>query len=299
MLNSTIRQPDRYVVIGNPIAHSMSPAIHSDFAAQLDLPLQYERVLAPLTGFNQTVAALKAAGVKGANVTVPFKLDAFAIACGPGNALTSAAQFAMAVNTLKFQPDGTVLGDNTDGGGLCRDLARQLNVLGLRMDQCQVLMIGAGGAASGCVAAFQEAGIQHLSVLNRTAIKARELAQRAEALDLPAAGGSLDTPPSHFDIPGAPVIVVNASSSSLNGDVPTIHADWFERAVLVYDMMYSADPTPFLRSIKNPELPCSDGLGMLVFQAQLAFEVWTGQSPNALDTLTKVRRIILAKSKQQ
>lgn len=290
---------DRYVVIGNPIAHSMSPAIHSDFAAQLGIPIQYERLLAPVNGFRQTVAAVQAAGVKGANVTVPFKLDAFAIVSGPANGLTNAAQFAQAVNTLKFQPDGSVLGDNTDGGGLCRDLARQLKVLGLRMDQCQVLMIGAGGAASGCVAAFQEAGVQHLTVLNRTAAKALELAIRAEAIDLPAAGGGLETPPSHFDIPGAPVIVVNASSSSLKGDVPAIHADWYERAVLVYDMMYSAEPTAFMRSINNPEVPCSDGLGMLVFQAQLAFEVWTGQSPDALQTLAKVRQIILAKSKQQ
>lgn len=286
---------DRYVVIGNPIAHSMSPAIHTDFAAQLGLPLQYQRVLAPLDGFTQTVAALKAAGVKGANVTVPFKLEAFAIAaeCSP------AAQFAQAANTLKFNADGTVLADNTDGGGLCRDLARQLKTLGLRMDQCQVLMIGAGGAASGCVAAFQDSGIQHLTVLNRTVAKARELAERAEAIDLPAAGGGLDTPPSHFDIPGAPVIIVNASSSSLKGDVPVLHLDWYERAVLVYDMMYAAEPTPFMQSINNPELPCSDGLGMLVFQAQLAFEAWTGQSPNALATLTKVRQVLLNKVKQQ
>lgn len=286
---------DRYVVIGNPIAHSMSPAIHSDFAAQLGLSLQYQRVLAPLNGFTQTVAALKAAGVKGANVTVPFKLEAFALAteCSP------AAQFAQAANTLKFNADGTVLADNTDGGGLCRDLARQLKTLGLRMDQCQVLMIGAGGAASGCVAAFQDSGIQHLTVINRTVGKARELAERAEAIDLPAAGGGLDTPPSHFEIPGAPVIIVNASSSSLKGDVPALHPDWYERAVLVYDMMYAAEPTPFMQSINNPELPCSDGLGMLVFQAQLAFEVWTGRSPNALATLNKVRQMLLNKTKQQ
>jgi shikimate dehydrogenase len=149
------------------------------------------------------------------------------------------------------------------------------------------------------VAAFQHAGVQHLTVLNRTAPKARALAERAEAIDLPAAGGGLDTPPSHFDVPGAPVIVVNASSSSLKGDVPAIHPDWFERAVLVYDMMYAAQPTPFMRSVRKVETPCSDGLGMLVFQAQLAFEVWTGQSPNALETLIKVRQMLLAKSKQQ
>lgn len=293
-MSASISPVARYVVIGNPIAHSMSPAIHADFAAQLGLPLQYERVLAPLDGFSQTVAALKAAGVKGANVTVPFKLEA----CMLADTLSPAAQFAQAANTLKFSPDGTVLADNTDGGGLCRDLDRQLRTLGLRLDQCQILMVGAGGAASGCVAAFQHAGVQHLTVLNRTATKARELAERAEAIDLPAAGGGLDTPPSHFDIPGAPVVVVNASSSSLKGDVPVLHPDWFERAVLVYDMMYAAQPTPFMRSIRNVDTPCSDGLGMLVFQAQLAFEVWTGQSPNALETLINVRQLLLAKSPQ-
>ena len=109
---------ERYVVIGNPIAHSMSPAIHADFAAQLEMPLQYARVLAPLGGFKQTVSALKAAGVRGANVTVPFKLDAFGLA----DVLSPAAQFAQAANTLIFQTDGSVHADNTDGGGLCRDL---------------------------------------------------------------------------------------------------------------------------------------------------------------------------------
>ncbi|KYP11412.1 MAG: hypothetical protein A0129_07605 [Limnobacter sp. CACIAM 66H1] len=298
-MNASIRQANRYVVIGNPISHSMSPFIHSDFAAQLGLTLQYERLLAPVDGFSQTVAALHAAGVKGANVTVPFKLDAFALTGNPPNSLTPSAEFAQAVNTLKFNADGTVHGDNTDGGGLCRDLNRQLNTLGLHLEQCQVLMIGAGGAASGCVAAFQQAGVQHLTVLNRTADKARQLAQRAEAIDLPAAGGGLDTPPAHFDLPGAPVVIVNASSSSLKGDVPALHPDWYARAVLVYDMMYAAEPTAFIRSISALGLPCSDGLGMLVFQAQLAFEVWTGQSPNALETLTKVRQALLAKAKQQ
>ncbi|BET25051.1 shikimate dehydrogenase [Limnobacter thiooxidans] len=286
---------ERYVVIGNPIAHSMSPAIHTDFAAQLEMPLQYARVLAPLGGFKQTVRALKAAGVQGANVTVPFKLDAFGLA----DVLSPAAQFAQAANTLIFQADGSIHADNTDGGGLCRDLSRQLKTLGLQLEQCQVLMIGAGGAASGCVAAFHAAGVHHLTVLNRTVGKARELAERAEAIDLPAAGGSLDTPPSHFEIPGAPVVIVNASSSSLNGDVPLIHPAWFERAVLVYDMMYAAQPTPFMQALESTGLPCSDGLGMLVFQAQLAFEVWTGQSPNALETLTKVRQLVLAKAAVQ
>lgn len=293
-MNSPSQVMARYVVLGNPIAHSMSPAIHADFAEQTGLDLQYQRLLAPLNGFAQTVAALRAAGVQGANVTVPFKLEAYALS----GSLSPTAQFAQAVNTLKFMPDGGVFGDNTDGGGLCRDLDRQLQAIGLSLSKCQVMMIGAGGAAAGCVAAFQQAGVAHLTVLNRTPSKARDLATRAEALDLPAAGGALDTPPSHFDLPGAPVVVVNASSSSLGGDVPDIHPDWYARTVLAYDMMYAAHPTPFLRAVEGFDFVCSDGLGMLVFQAQLAFELWTGRSPDALVTLEKVRKALVAKAAQ-
>lgn len=294
-MTSHTLSPSRYVVIGNPIAHSMSPVIHADFAQQVGLPVQYNRVLAPLHGFEQTVKALKAAGVEGANVTVPFKLEAFKLA----DELSPAAEFAEAANTLTFDSDGRTLADNTDGGGLCRDLARQLETLGLSLPLCQVLMIGAGGAASGCVAAFQQAGVQHLTVLNRTAAKARALASRAEAIDLPAGGGGLDMPPSDFDSPGAPVIVVNASSSSLKGEVPAFHQDWLDRAVLIYDMMYSASTTPFIEAFEQTGVACSDGLGMLVFQAQLAFEKWTGHTPDALQTLVKVRQSLLAKDKKQ
>ncbi len=282
---------NRYVVIGHPIAHSMSPFIHQHFAKQLGLPMQYERLLAPLDGFARSVAALKAAGVQGANVTVPFKFEAFQLA----HTHSDSATFAQAANTLKFFPNGQVVADNTDGGGLCRDLDRQLKAMNLSLSACQVLMIGAGGAASGCVAAFQAHGVQHLTVLNRTSAKARALADRAEAIDLPAAGGALDSPPSQFDVPGAPVVIVNASASSLGGQVPDIHPDWYARAVLAYDMMYSPEPTAFMNHAQGvvAGLPCSDGLGMLVFQAQLAFEWWTGQSPDALATLQAVRQHLL------
>ncbi len=271
----------------------MSPFIHQHFAQQLGLPIQYERLLAPLNGFAGTVAALKAAGVQGANVTVPFKFEAFGLATGHSDSAT----FAQAANTLKILPDGQIFADNTDGGGLCRDLDRQLKAMNLSLASCQVLMIGAGGAASGCVAAFQAHGVQHLTVLNRTSAKARALADKAEAIDLPAAGGALDSPPSQFDVPGAPVVIVNASSSSLGGQVPSIHPDWYSRAVLAYDMMYGVEPTVFMNQAQamTSGLRCSDGLGMLIFQAQLAFEVWTGQSPDALATLQAVRQHLLNK----
>lgn len=284
---------DRYVVVGHPIAHSMSPFIHADFAAQLGLALQYEKLFSPLNGFAQTVTALQAAGVKGANVTVPFKLEAFALA----NAFSQAAQFAQAANTLIFLPNGQIKADNTDGQGLCMDLNRQLQKLDLNLAQCQIVMIGAGGAAQGCLPAFHAEGVRHVMLLNRTVSKAHALAIQAKSLGLAVAGAGLDSLPIHVEDHTVPVVVVNASSSSLKGDVPRLHPAWYDRAVLVYDMMYSATPTPFMESVKTlnkVDLACSDGLGMLVFQAQLAFETWTGQKPNGLQTLHRVRQVLSA-----
>lgn len=278
--------PRRFVVIGNPIAHSKSPRIHRDFAQQLGLQIQYEKLLAPLDGFSNTVQALQAAGVSGANVTVPFKHQAFALA----DERSSAAQFAQAANTLVFRPQG-VFADNTDGGGLCRDLNRLLAQQGLTLNQTQVLMLGAGGAASGCIAAFKQHGVQHLTILNRTEAKAQGLAQRAHAFGLPSQAGGLQAQPNSHT-PAVPVVIVNASASSLNAEVPALHPAWYERAVLVYDMMYAAKDTPFVAHAKfrnNPNLQTSDGLGMLVFQAELAFEIWTGQTPDGLSTLQRLR----------
>lgn len=276
----------RFVVLGNPVAHSKSPVIHRDFAAQLGLHIQYEKLLAPLEGFEQTVRALQASGVKGVNVTVPFKQQAFALATTP----SPAARFAQAANTLTFKAEG-IEADNTDGGGLCRDLNRLLQAHGLSLSNCDVLLLGAGGAASACIAAFKAQGVQHLTILNRTASKAVELAQRACDHGLPAIGGGLDAKPL---TPGGsnPLVLVNASASSLKGDVPAIAPEWYDNAVLAYDMMYAAHDTPFVQFVKSlakPRLMTSDGLGMLVFQAELAFEIWTGQRPDGLQTLQRMR----------
>jgi shikimate dehydrogenase len=278
--------PRRFVVIGNPIAHSKSPSIHRDFAQQLGLCIQYEKLLAPLDGFANTVAALQAAGVSGANVTVPFKQQAFALA----HERSSAAAFAQAANTLVFRPQG-LLADNTDGGGLCRDLNRLLAQQGLTLSKTHVLMLGAGGAASGCIAAFKENGVQHLTILNRTEAKAQALAQRAQQFGLACDAGGLQAQPNGLT-PEQPLVIVNASASSLNAEVPALHPVWYEHAVLAYDMMYAAADTPFVahaKSLHKASLQTSDGLGMLVFQAELAFETWTGQRPDGLSTLQRLR----------
>src|SRR5688572_16056146 len=133
--------PDRYAVIGHPIEHSKSPIIHAAFAKDTGQNLQYERVLAPLDGFAQTVKTLQQKGYKGANVTVPFKFEAFQLA----DRLTERAHDAGAVNTLLFSTAG-IVGDNTDGAGLVRDIEQNLHI---EITGKRVLLIGAGGAAEG------------------------------------------------------------------------------------------------------------------------------------------------------
>lgn len=288
---------DRYVVIGNPIAHSKSPMIHADFARQLGVDLQYCKLLSPLDGFEQTIRMLAAAGVKGANVTVPFKQEAYRLALKP----SAAVQFAQAANTLKFTSDG-IEADNTDGIGLCTDLNRLLQQhvqqQGLHLKGSTIVMIGAGGAASGCVSAFKDAGVDQLLILNRTVDKALQLAAKAQSIGLKAQGLSLDSNPSAMtDLHTDSLIVVNASSSSLTGQAAPVSEAWFETCCLAYDMMYGQDQTPFMRQAvqHNPSVPVADGLGMLVFQAAAAFEFWTGLQPHAADTLERMRHTMQIK----
>jgi shikimate dehydrogenase len=282
---------DRYVVIGNPIAHSKSPMIHADFARQLGVDLQYCRLFSPLDGFEQTVKMLSAAGVKGANVTVPFKQEAWRLANKP----SAAVEFAQAANTLRFSPDG-LEAENTDGIGLCTDLNRQLQHQGKHLKGSTVVMLGAGGAASGCVSAFKDFGVASLLVLNRTVDKAIDLANRAEAIGLKAQGLSLNSA-SHVTKGDSPFVLVNASSSSLAGQTAPISEDWFKSACLTYDMMYGQEPTPFMKQAlqAKPESIVCDGLGMLVFQAAAAFEFWTGLKPHAADTLERMRHTLQIK----
>lgn len=277
---------DRYVVLGNPISHSLSPRIHSLFAEQTGVKLQYERLLVPMGGFETTYAMLRAVGVKGANVTVPFKQEAARLA----DEVSPAVEFAGAANTLSFGPTG-VKADNTDGRGLCIDLERLLNENGLELAGSEIVMIGAGGAASGCVEAFKQAGVAHLTVLNRTAEKAKVLAEKAESIGLPALGLSLDAEVKEQLASARTKVLVNASSSSLGGALPACNQGWFAWADLALDMMYGAKPTAFMMAVSDlrPVAMVADGLGMLVNQASVSFEIWTGHQPDRMATLETVR----------
>ena len=260
---------DFYAVIGNPIEHSKSPVIHHAFAQLTHQDIQYERVLAPLDGFAHTVHGLIAQGFKGANVTVPFKLEAFAMA----NRLTERAQDAGAVNTLIFDAQG-IIGDNTDGIGLVRDITKNI---GVSFSGKRVLLIGAGGASEGVLHPILAAQPELLIITNRTLDKALNMVKRVEArgelLYVSVSAYAFD------DLHGQQFdIVINATSAGLSDSQLPLPSGIFASNALAYDMMYGRI-TPFMTFAKQQGAIVFDGLGMLIEQAAEAFFVWRGVHP--------------------
>jgi shikimate dehydrogenase len=267
---------DLYAVIGNPIAQSKSPQIHAAFARQLGQALRYERILAPRDGFAAAVAAFRGDGGRGLNVTVPFKLEAFALA----SRRTERAEQAGAVNTLAF--DGaSALGDNTDGAGLVRDIEHRL---GIALSGKRILLMGAGGAARGVVLPLLRQHPASLAIANRTVDKALALARRFGELGPVEGGGYARLAGRQFDI------AINATSASLAGEVPALPADVFAPGSLAYDMVYGDEPTPFLvRAQAEGASRTADGLGMLVAQAAESFLLWRGAAPDVEPVIAMLR----------
>ncbi len=267
--------PDSYAVFGNPIAHSKSPLIHAEFARQTGQDLVYSALLAPLDGFAEAVRAFRAAGGRGANVTVPFKEQAFALA----NRRSARAEMAGAVNTFRFE-NGDVFGDNTDGAGLARDLTRNL---GLDLKDRRILLMGAGGAARGVVLPLLEHAPASLFIANRTPDKAAALAGGFAAGRMLAGGG-------YDDLSGRFDVVINATAASLAGDLPPLPDDVFAEGALAYDMMYGKD-TPFLAFARARGARTADGLGMLVEQAAEAFFLWRGVMPDTAPVIRMLKAL--------
>jgi len=264
---------DHYAVLGNPIAHSKSPHIHALFAQQTGQDMDYQALCLSLDGFAAGIHALYEQGFLGMNVTVPFKFEAFS-AC---ESLSERAMLAQAVNTL-IRTDTGWRGDNTDGAGLVADLRRLMGDLAGK----RVLMLGAGGAASGVVKPLLDAKIDQLTIANRTASKAMALAERARHLRINGCGYDV-VPDQPYDI------IINATAASLAGDLPPLKAGWFDQNTLAYDMMYGKAPTVFLQQAqKDGAGQIADGLGMLVEQAAEAFFLWRGVRPNTQLVLTKL-----------
>lgn len=270
---------DTYCVMGNPVEHSRSPWIHSRFAALTGQNLQYTRQLVPLDGFAQAVRTFAQAGGRGCNVTVPFKLEAAQCA----TTRSERVQLAAAANTLVFQ-DGAIHADNTDGLGLVADIQRNA---GVPLAGCDVLLVGAGGAAAGVLGPLLHEAPRSVAVVNRTAARAQALVQahtplatlqKTEllALDMQALERDFD-------------IIINATASSLAGAGVPVPARVLRPGSLAYDMMYGAAAQPFLDWATRHDAQPRDGLGMLVEQAAEAFALWRGVRPPSAQVLAELR----------
>lgn len=267
---------DRYAVIGNPVQHSKSPLIHNAFAAAAGQDLVYATIEAPVDGFARAVHAFRRGGGRGLNVTTPFKLDAFDIA----TERRPRAELAGAVNALKFE-GGRIVAENFDGVGLVNDIRRNL---GVALAGTRLLMLGAGGAARGALLPFIAQQPASIVVANRTAERARALAQDVAAYGNVIGCGYEAVGDRAFDV------VINATSASLRNELPAVAPRVFDGAALAYELAYGKGLTPFLRMARDAGAAhVADGVGMLVEQAAEAFEWWRGIRPDTrplIETLT-------------
>lgn len=273
---------DQYCVMGNPVAHSRSPWIHRRFAELTGQPLAYEHQTVALDGFAQALTAAQAQGLKGCNVTVPFKLQAFELA----TISSERAKLALACNTLLFTADG-VRGYNTDGVGLLRDIT--LNA-GVSLAGRRVLLLGAGGAAAGVLGPLLAEKPAQLVVSNRTLSRAEELVARHQPL-AKLHHCELSAQPQEA-ITGVFDLVINGTASSLTGGGVPAPNGVMAPGALAYDMMYGPAAQPFLAWARSQGATARDGLGMLVEQAAAAFEIWRGVRPPSARVLTELQSLL-------
>lgn len=265
---------DRYAVVGNPIAHSKSPMIHEAFAQQTGQVMTYERILAPIDGFDDTVSALIAEGYKGLNVTVPFKFEAYKIC----DSLSARAKSSGAgvVNTL-ININGKIHGDNTDGVGLRRDIEHNL---GFSIENKNILILGAGGAAHGVLNSL--VGAKQMTIANRNLDKALQLVMSISN----ASACSFESLERPYDL------IINATSAGLTDSALPISDAIFSKNTLAYDMMYGRE-TPFMAQARRHGAQVADGLGMLVEQAAEAFYLWRGVHPDTKPVMDKIRALAI------
>lgn len=260
--------PERYAVIGNPIEHSKSPLIHAAFAKQTGEQLNYDRILGDPVKFEQNVTDFFLHGGRGLNVTLPFKERAWRLA----DRLTEAAQVAGAVNTLMPMAEGSLLGANTDGIGLVRDLTQNHNC---QLNGCTILLLGAGGAARGVAGPLLEQAPEKLVIANRTPSKSQSLARLFHDHGNVIGIGLEDLAGLSFDL------IINSTSAGLDAEgIPAVPDGILAPGGWVYDLMYGDEPTAFVRWGRAQHADKSiDGVGMLVEQAAESFYLWRGVRP--------------------
>ncbi|HFB9774522.1 shikimate dehydrogenase [Neisseria gonorrhoeae] len=258
-----MRALPRYAVFGNPAAHSKSPQIHQQFALQEGVDIEYGRICADIGGFAQAVSTFFETGGCGANVTVPFKQEAFHLA----DEHSDRALAAGAVNTLVWLEDGRIRGDNTDGIGLANDITQVKNIA---IEGKTILLLGAGGAVRGVIPVLKEHRPARIVIANRTRAKAEELARLFGIEAVPMA-----------DVNGGFDIIINGTSGGLSGQLPAVSPKIFRDCRLAYDMVYGEAAKPFLDFARQSGAKkTADGLGMLVGQAAASYALWRGFKPD-------------------
>lgn len=269
---------DQYAVIGNPIAHSKSPYLHTAFARQCQQALSYRALLSPVDSFEATVRQFIDEGGRGASVTLPFKIEAYDLC----DEVTQRARAAAAVNTLRFE-DKKIWGDNTDGIGLVTDIVHNANIA---IKGKRILLLGAGGAARGVILPLSECEPEEFVIANRNGDKARRLVEQFEPF------GSWCTRLSCLEfseIRGQFDIIINATSASITGQLPAIPGSIYKPASLAYDLMYADQPTVFMQHAAQHDAQTRDGWGMLVEQAAEAFLAWRGVRPDTSSLLVRLK----------
>jgi shikimate dehydrogenase len=274
---------DRYAVFGHPITHSRSPEIHARFAAQTRQAMDYRAIDVPAETFASNLATFINEGGKGLNCTVPLKELAF-VAC---DHLTDRARLAGAVNTIRRETDGTLRGDNTDGAGLLRDLSTNL---GLALEGQRILILGAGGATRGIVGPILDARPDQIWIANRSLERAERLAQDFNEPKALKVSGFESLAGNTFDL------ILNATSASLQGDLPPLPEHLLAKEGSCYDLAYGKTPTPFVLWGRSQGARISaDGIGMLVEQAAEAFWIWRDLFPETqpvIESLAGGTRIV-------
>ena len=269
-----------FAVIGNPILHSLSPQIHATFAKDAGLHIDYEAVLSPLDQFKHTVQTLITKKLSGANVTLPFKKEAYQLA----SSHSDYARIAEAVNTLEFK-QGQIIGHNTDGIGLVRDLEQNLHA---NLEGMKILLVGAGGAAEGVIYSMLEKKPFQLTFTNRTIEKSNAIKNKMNeyAQSFNAHLNVIEIaklPYEYFDV------IINATSASLSDDDLNIDNKVFHEGSLAYDMIYGKE-TPFIKQAQSQNASISNGLGMLVEQAAEAFYIWHQIKPQTKSVIDLLRK---------
>ncbi|MCH9769843.1 MAG: shikimate dehydrogenase [Gammaproteobacteria bacterium] len=270
---------DKYAVIGNPVSHSLSPQIHAAFAKQTQQSIEYTSIEAPLDGFIRTLHDFQAENGKGVNVTLPFKIQAFELA----DKHSKLAEQAGASNLLMFRDDGSIFADNSDGPGLIQDLTHNQDYC---LRQKNILVLGAGGAAQGILAALISQAPAQIVIANRTAERAQMLAEKFKLQGSIQGIGLNALRESPFDL------IINTTSAGFTGaNLKLPHAIIGEQTHC-YDLMYGSQGTPFLSWAKTLNAThCYDGLGLLVEQAALSFYLWRGIYPQTKTVIESLRQL--------